>query len=544
MRRILDEAFYGNKKYGKRAPSDPNATRKGRIQIDHGAVETKRRADGSEREVIAIYLGHVFADGADKLISAINSKVPPTVMVARPTTGGRSKVVLYVNPDKVAEIPSVVQSLGQAIRSLDDYDDSSIEKLCSDVFDHADSVATSSDVESAEKRKIGNWKDMLTRLQDPDVRKALLMYQTTDNYARQYGHVLSPANVKSVLDQCPTASFVTERSTWRSKFNRSVNPGAQRIVVTKPVRGFTGANVLDDAAREAGYESFADARKKTNGSPQVLGRIKNIASSKSASKYQQFIKVVMYDVADTTPNDPNHDIWTETIGLSNNLNGIINDMAAKFDQEMGDGTDSAAVAANKATIETAKKMEMPNRRKQMEMLCNNKRLGVNIDTSVFADYDDANFIARAMLQYAKAIAPAYGLVIPGQIEKVANMCAIAICLSSGIDLNAVDKVKLAYPNNATEEEAMHAFTICDKVLPKLSNAVRPQKITMINQESKENNGELVEAMANDVVSFSDFAQMVKSRYGDGSEDMAANEARERIHTIVSEEISRILRNRK
>lgn len=540
---VIAEAGFRKFGYSKKA-TDPNAPRKGRIQVDHCKLEKARSAaTGQEKEYIAVYLGHVFGDGAQKLVNAINSSVPQTVLNAALTEKGRSKVVLRVNIERKEEIPQVVSQLQSAITSLSDYDDTSIQNLCDSIYDAVDGVATSGDIESAEKNKIGNWRDMMKRLEDPEVRKQLLMYQTTNDYARQYGHVLSANNVMNILSQCPTASFVTERSTWLKKFHRRVNPGAQRIVVTK-ASSMTDYKKLDDAARAAGYQDFKDAKLQSGNSTQVINKIRIMANQGSNTSFE---KVIMYDVRDTTPIDPNHDIWTEKIGLSNNLTGELNQAAAEFDQGLT-GANSDTMKANKEKIDLAQKNAMPSRRAAMEKICRTNPWGAQIDVASFSNLSDADFIARTTYQLVKeSAATQFGLVTQGDIERLASLCTIAVCTSSGIDLNTL-QTRLFAPKSISDEDAMNAFTICDKIIPRLSNAVRSQNINMVKQESVNRERGKMNERSNGMMSLGQFINMAKQKYGvmPPEEDGDVMEATEAINRIVNEEIQKLVnrRNRK
>lgn len=220
VRKMLTEGF---RKFGKPTAQN-NGQRKGNLQIAYAKTDKARSAvTGQEKEFIAVCLGHVWKDGAQKLVDAINSAVPKNVMNAA-LGNGNERVVIRVNIDAKNEIPNVVAKLEAAIKQLGEYSDASIETVCSQIYDSVDSVATSADIEYAQNKGFESWKEMLQKLEDPEVRKRLLKYQTTNDYARAYGHILSPDNVQDVLDQLPSASFVAEKSTWSKVFNRTVQP--------------------------------------------------------------------------------------------------------------------------------------------------------------------------------------------------------------------------------------------------------------------------------------------------------------------------------
>ena len=130
----------------------------------------------------------------------------------------------------------------------------------------------------------------MQKLEDPEVRKRLLKYQMTNDYARQYGHVLSASNVVSILNQFPSASFVVEASTWKKSFNRTIMAGAQPILVKKPIPSNNLNLDLDNAARICGYNSYEDAQTKSKNSTQVLSNIRMTALNNRAKNFYCYEK--------------------------------------------------------------------------------------------------------------------------------------------------------------------------------------------------------------------------------------------------------------
>lgn len=529
------EGFASKRKFGR--PADPNAPRRGLIRIDKCTTEELRSSvTGNKKECIMIYLGHVFSDGAQKLVDAIKAAVPQHVISPAVNANGSSKVVLRVNIDMKSEIPMVIPKLRDAIISVGDYAEKSVDTLCERLMDAVDSVVTSKDVETANASRARNWKEMLERLKDPEVRKSLLAYQTTNAYGEQYGHVLSANNVSQILSQCPTASFVTEASTWAKLFDRRVNPGAQRIIVTKADNANYG-KYLNQAAKMMGYDSYQDAKKNTNNSNQVMGRIRIIAGNLGGGA-RNFYDVIMYDVADTTPNDPNNDIWTREIGLSNNLTGELNRAAEEFDKSSNKSKEQMdKIKANREKIEKAKNLEMPNRRAQLKRLCTANKLGIKIDTDAFDGLSDIDFIAKASHQFAKEAASKFGVVLPKSIENLANLATIVVCQSSGIDPGAVTSVRMYYPNAVTEEDAMHTYAICDLILPRLGKAIRPQGIEKIKNESMRR-GRLTEKTGGRMIPFGKFLQMSVQRYGQAEPEEEGISGV--IEGIIKEEVQRAM----
>lgn len=462
---ILQEA--GFRKYQKSATSKPGS-RKGNLQIAYSKTAIARSAKtGKETEYIAVYLSHVWKDGIQNLINAINNSVPSNIMNA---TEFKNTVVIRVNIAMKNEIPNYVAKMGAAIKELNDYSEQSIDNLCISIYDEVDEVATSQDIDNAKEKTISNWQEMLAKLEDPQTRLQLLRYQTTNDYAVTYGHILSSKNVKDILDQFPKASFVAEASTWKKIFHRSIKPGAQRIVVTKPIpnNSFT-TDALNQAAQECGFDSFIDAKRKTGNSTQVINKIK-ITAEKNGTP--SFIKVIMYDVSETIPpSNPSLDIWTNQIGLSDNLNGELNNKAQEFD----DKHNSNIKTNNKQIATKAQESKWKNRRMAIEFVC--KRNGISTDS--LNNLTDEDFIIKASMLYSEKIAPKYGIIHPQQIDEVKALAVSAIALSCGC---AIPSSVSKYIGNKLIDKnlGMAAYMIASDILPQINNYCRAKDIKTID----------------------------------------------------------------
>lgn len=437
--------------------------RKGNLQIAYGKAEVAHsQKTGLDKEYIAIYLGHVWKDGSERLVNAIQSAIPKQILYAVVDKSNKEKVVLKVNIDLKNEIPNYIAKIGESIKQLNEYSEASIDNFCTRLYDVIDNVVTSNDTKNAERVTISNWKEMLERLNDPKVRQRLLNYQMSNQYAKSYGNVLSPTNKQDILDQFPNASFVVERSTWEKKFNRKVMPNAQRIVVTKPYGSSFNLD-LDAAAKRCGFDSYEDAKEKTKNATQVLNRIKIEASR---GKYTNFVKVIMYDVSQTIPpSNPKDDVWTNEIGLSNNILGVLNQNAKDFDDKEASGSVKKQLDMNKQAVDAATEARWKNRRIALANLC--RKYDINISDLYSAS--DADFIAKTAYRYAYKIIPSsYGVVRDIDIKRIALMCAVAVCISS--DCQIPQSLSSIYysQTNLTEGDAIIAHRIMRDVIPKIN----------------------------------------------------------------------------
>ena len=142
-----------------------------------------------------------------------------------------------------------------------------------------------------------------------------------------------------------------------------------------------------------------------------------------------FIPVVMYDVSQTIPpSDPSLDVWSNEIGLSDNISGVLNQKAQEFDNSMGTSM-KATSDSNKEIIKRTHENRWKYRRAQLQNFCTKK----GIDLNAIQNEDDANFIAKATYLYSRSVMPSYGIIKPDDINKLAAMCAAAMCISCGIE---------------------------------------------------------------------------------------------------------------
>ena len=439
---------------------------------------------------------HVYFENdlKDQELDAITSAVPKHVFIARPSKKSENIVVLKVNIDMKNEIPNYIGKMCDAIKQVGEYNERNVDNVCDTIFDYVDEVVTSADEETAQKNAIGSWREILEKLNDPETRKRLLLYQTTNDYANIYGHVLSPGNVQSVLDQMPTASFVAEKHTWNNTFNRQLKPNAKPIIVTKPYDNFTASKIKkDEAARRAGFADYTDARRQTKNSSQVLHKIDMMAKD---NRMPMFYKVKMYDVTDTIPpSDPTKDVWTNEIGLSNNISGILNAEAQKFD-DAKTGAAKAQKDADMAKISQVQSARWKNRRLAIEKLCYWKKVNV----SSLKTLSDQDFIPRASYAYAKSVMPSYGIIRPDNIERVAAMVGVMVCYMCDCNVPSEFTNYIKNLGRIANNDVASAYTVMRDLIPRLSKASRLSNDDLKNLQSQKfnvsnNNGATNESIA-------------------------------------------------
>ena len=487
-----------------------------KTEVAHSSVTN------TDKEYISVELTHVWSDRAQNLINAINTSVPKHVLIAAlPKPEKPGTIVLKVNIEMKNEIPNVINKMRDAIKQLNDYNERNIDYVCDQIFNYVDGVVVTADKNGAREKSIANWRDMLQKLKDPAVREKLLNYQTTDDYANIYGHVLSADNKFLVLTQKPDASFVAEKHTWERVFNRRVMPGAQKILVKKPLTN-NNADMLkkDEAARIAGFASYAEARRLTRNSTQVMHKIDLMASQ---DKRVPFKTVKMYDVSETIPpSDPKDDVWMNEIGLSNNINGVLNSEAVKFDDAKV-GSAKAKKEADKAKISEITIARWKNRRQSIIDLCKWK----HVDISSLLRLSDEEFIPNASYVYTKKIiSPSYNIIESSNVDKVATMVAVCVCYVCDCPVPAkfANRVNTL---NCTDNDAASAFTIMSDIIPAIDksgrltqdevNSLQSQKFDVTKNkkynESKKTFKDMLNEEKSNIIDFDDLMQMCQQKFG-------------------------------
>ena len=313
-------AFGQNKSWGNKSSfNGGGSTKEWSPQVKIARV---KHDDNTNTDKMIITITWVKAQDYSVLASNCN-KIAPDVFTLTKKPGDTVSFDIIVNLDKIDEFKNnYIDTIVDVLRKTMHYTKSSLDSLGESIVDKVNEAPTPQEIAQSRETIAGNWMDMLNKMNDPEVRKKLLLYQTTVSYEREYGWKLSPNNVHEILAQNPLATFVTSERGWKREFNRTVNLGAKAILIDKAVPTSLSKSQLDAAARKRGFDSYDDASKKTNKSTQVLRAIQNQANM-DFNGYKEYTKARVYDVSDTTPIDPSHDLWMEKVGLSNNLIGTL-----------------------------------------------------------------------------------------------------------------------------------------------------------------------------------------------------------------------------
>lgn len=303
-----------------------------------------------------------------------------------------------------------------------------------------DGTPLQQDVETANEKILDNWEQVLQQVNDPKVRKQLLMYQMTDSFAANYGWRLSRANIAAILTQKPDATFVTSREMWETKFKHSINPGAQRIIITQPT--ITKDASLDDlnaAAAKRGFKDYKTAMKDTHGSRQTQMGIDLAAKQKGAHGYTD---IIVYDVSETTPMNKEHDIWATQMGLIDNLRALPNaPLAAELKKQ---GKDDKEIRQSNLT-----EKQLEAFRKKITALC--RKVCPPEASSDLKYTDDESAIEQMVFEIGKVYAGQNNLLS----DKTKNSYAARLCCIVAANVGfKVPYVSLFIGNHKMEKKDM------------------------------------------------------------------------------------------
>lgn len=438
------------------------------IRISHcEAKKAKSQVTGQEKEYLEAYIDGVEPTNRQQLINAWSSIIPKNIMVAVEHPKYDKGIVLKINIEKINELgTNFVDKLTDVLKQFGIYNDTSVEAFGDSLMDRIAECPTEEDIKNSSTKIASNWKEMLNKLQDPNFRKMLLNFQTTVACAKKYGHVLSKKNIMSILSQMPTASFVTTPETWRIKFNRQIKPGAQKIIVTKSTNyGNASWAARNDSAKAHGFQDVKDAKNFTNNSVQTMGSIEMDANKGNSG----FYKVIMYDVSDTIPpTDPKDDIWTNDIGLINNLTGELNSGAQAKEDALN--AQLGTVQPQQSSPSSNSSMAIKKRRGIIEWLCKKK----NIPTLKNAPDEDA--IVDGTYQYSKVMAKSLGYVKQPDIERIALIATLVVAISSGINENNHKILSNVRTITCDDNDVMNIFTITNSIIPTMAKSISESKL--------------------------------------------------------------------
>lgn len=348
--------------------------------------------------------------------------------------GKNNNLWLWVKPNMKDEFLSHLDELKNVLKNTNHYKDKFLDKFFVELSEYSSSAPTQDEIDQSKKIIASNWRELLEKLHDPQVRKKLLAFQTSYTCQIDYRDaVLSKSNISEVLFQDPFASFVTSEYSWKTTFNRTIQDGAPYIIITKAYhKERTDREMNDDGQVRAsgGWNKVqTDAKGKRFG--RAFASTKRVNRSNKYGKPEYFLEKV-YDVRYTIPIDPNNDNFLKIPNLLNNLTGEINDAAKQvLDQEAAaKGVEPVDYDAKTEGITTPEQLE--EFKNFILKKCKSKK--INIST-VGTDED---IITNAIYAYAYEEAESLNKLHHNAKEAFANAVCLTVAVSYGIESSKVD----------------------------------------------------------------------------------------------------------
>jgi hypothetical protein len=455
----------------------------------------KSAKDGSDVEIFEGYIVFITFNKEKEACDAINSKIPSipgsiSILRAEPTKQkdkyGNEKtklggITLYINARFIKDIVAkYAGEVADALKSLG-YDSSKVE---SQLINEIAKCPSQDDIKAMEKSIGANYKEMLKNLQNLQFQNKMFALQVQNDWTRKYGFVYAMKNAMAVKMAVPNATFVTTANGW-AKYNRTVKPGATKIIVTIPDYRWIPRRFKDRAAIEWGYKDWLDAYTQLKDVSKQMIHAIEIKASKLMGTNTSHLQVV-YDVSDTIPpKDPSKDLWANQKGLLDNLTGVLNPIAQKEysaanpqqqqpQTPVGPPTDEAAKRQYNETRLTIllkkfgwEKINIPPLKSGAKL---DPKQGLIIDSKAPNDalVDD---IIKLSYDYSMAIEEKkFNILEPKMKSRIAGYACLGIAYVSGYDINGHGLQNFRAKNdNYDEQECAVAFKIATEIIPSQKN---------------------------------------------------------------------------
>ena len=339
-------------------------------------------------------------------------------------------------------------------------------------------IYTDADVENyfhaSEKGNLEKYQSYLESEDDEEINAIIALYQRGGlmdmvckklNIPKSFGHILSWKNAKAIIGSGRNATFVLPEEAWRLVFGRVIKPGAQPFFVRIPnARNKKGKwknptdiyfPYVDDQGKsqrvrltctEDILQTFFGGKPYEELSPQQQYFVNCLANSENVKSY---FALQEYDVADTIwdPKLNPVDVFTQTVGLENNLHGGLN-QAAKDEmerrqveldnEEPEDETDSQQDAPENTDARFANMINMTN-----EAYKNVKAYAESEGITYHTTPNDVSLsLVNALLTIAKKKFPeTQGLTNPRLYNELAENAVYFVCRIEGIALDRINSFR-------------------------------------------------------------------------------------------------------
>lgn len=506
-------------------------------KLTHCVSKMVNLQNGQQAEVIEGYLIFIQYNSVQKVCDAINSAIPNipgkvSIMKAFPTQGKKGAITLKMNPSYLKDIIAKwADELDTIIKQVPGHKTGTIGKQ---LINQIALCPTQEDIKAMEKSIGTNFLELLKNLQDLKVQNKIFAWQVQNKWVEEYGLVLALGNAMAVQMQAPNATFVTTEHGW-AEYNRTIKPGAQKIIIQMPDYRWIPIKYKDAAAAKRGYRDWKDAEANLKGkSKQMLHKLEIEASRLMGpnSAHNQ----VVYDVADTIPPaNPADDVWANQIGLLNNLKGELNSAAQADYDAKNPGDAQKRLAAQQAAqqqqqttaatnIDIASKRGYAEKRLSILMKkCRDAGISVPLKSNAFIDKKGINIdknipldsiesdILNLSYKYGLVKCPEFYILKPDLQNKIAGYVAVTIAIASGYSLDSHGLKRFIRPNDLTAQDAAVIFKIATEIIPAMGANFKNENTYIMGKKIIFEDVELGEE--NEKISFDQFVNMVHQIFG-------------------------------
>lgn len=332
-----------------------------------------------------------------------------------------------INADKREEFKAILPEMVEIMRNSKNhnYSEEFLVNFVKNITEKVDSQPTLEELNAAREKMTKNWQELVTKLNDPEFRNKIVRCIYSEN-----GEVkeveLSAKNAREILLQNPSATFVTDASTWANVFKRRVVNLENKIIITKPLNTWVTKQKRNEASMELYNVSFDELMAKCNSAEEKNqykhGIDKHITRKEGRIFYY---KKIVYDIADTEPIDQNKDPFAAS-PIKNNIPGSSNSPYATNDPN--------AAAGGAGDVEARIGLAGEYLERYKDWLYK-KCASSKIDVSNYLKLPTEEGVTRAIYAYAYENADEQGQVTGKDRDLFANAVLLGVCAVLGLRTN-------------------------------------------------------------------------------------------------------------
>ena len=456
------------------------------------ALSTQVNKQRYDNEIVISVTGINFRD--TRIFNNTKTSDGNKICTVRPHNGVAPKdgddfvLDIIINADRIEDfkaiIPKIIEELSKSKswpktkkNPEGGYTEEYLRYLENKLYRSLESIPTSKELNDTREVMTQNWKNMLNKINDPEVRKRLIkksFYYTKNVNGEMKGVELSDRNINYVLMQRPGATFVTNTYTWFECFNRTVRQGAQYILVSKPSYIYATKEQRDSIAQEYYGMTYKEAYEKFKEKGENMQQFDHGINKGITKKYgvSNFYYEKVYDISDTELIPGKKDVFFEKIGIKDNVNnGEVQGAEYNADVATSDNAGVDAKIGFKSEILEAYKDWL---------LKKLSKEGIKMPNTATESTED--IIARAIFNYSFNNAEKLNQVTTEARTDIALAVSVAICSYLGLQSNVTtDYIRRLNSKVFTDETARLSWALFTELLPNES------RLSGINKDNQQQN---------------------------------------------------------